>query len=84
MLTGAQIRKARSLLEWTPHQLAARAHVPEATVRRAEGRDDEPLITLEHERRIAEALQAAGLELSGDEPQRAQEKAPLGGTSEAF
>jgi transcriptional regulator with XRE-family HTH domain len=60
MQTGAQISEARSRLGWSALQLAKRAHVPEATVKRAERSAGEPAITLEHLRKIRTALEAAG------------------------
>ena len=62
-MTGVQIRDARSRLGWSPRQLAQRAHVPEPTVMRAERNSGEPVITLEHERRI---LEAAGIEFAAE------------------
>ena len=64
MLTGAMIKDGRSRLGWTAQQLASRAHVREATVKRAERTSGEPLITLEHQRKIREALGAAGIAFS--------------------
>jgi transcriptional regulator with XRE-family HTH domain len=60
MQTGVQIREARSRLGWSALQLAKRAHVPEATVKRAERSAGEPAITLEHLRKIRAALEVAG------------------------
>ncbi|HZA92956.1 MAG TPA: helix-turn-helix transcriptional regulator [Gemmatimonadales bacterium] len=64
MLTGAQIRDARSRLGWSAQQLAKKAHVPEPTVTRAERSSGEAAITLDQERRAA--LQVAGMEFSTD------------------
>jgi len=64
MMRGVQIRDARSRLGWSPRQLAQRAHVPEPTVIRAERHSGEPVITLEHERKIRHALEAAGIEFT--------------------
>ena len=66
MLTGAQIRDARSRLGWSAQQLAKKAHVPEPTVTRAERSSGEAAITLDQERKIRAALQVAGMELSTD------------------
>jgi transcriptional regulator with XRE-family HTH domain len=60
MQTGMQIREARASLGRSAQQLAKRAHVPEATVKRAERSAGEPAITLEHLRKIRAALEAAG------------------------
>jgi ribosome-binding protein aMBF1 (putative translation factor) len=65
MVTGAQIREARSRLGWSSHELAKRAQVPETTVKRAESSTGEPLITVEHQRKIRGALSAAGIPLEG-------------------
>ena len=66
MVTGAQIREARSRLGWSAQQLANRAHVLEPTVKRAERSSGEAVITLDQERKIRAALQAAGMHLDDD------------------
>ena len=66
MVTGAQIREARSRLGWSAQQLANRAHVPEPRVKRAERSSGEAVITLDQERKIRAALQAAGMHLDDD------------------
>jgi ribosome-binding protein aMBF1 (putative translation factor) len=66
MMTGVQIRDARSRLGWSPRQLAQRAHVPEPTVMRAERHSGEPVITLEHERKIRHALEGAGIKFTAE------------------
>ena len=68
MVTGAQIREARSRVAWSAQQLANRAHVPEPTVKRAERSSAEAAITLDQERKIRAALQVAGIEFSTDGP----------------
>jgi DNA-binding XRE family transcriptional regulator len=65
MLTGAQIREARSRLGWTPRELAKRADVREPTIKRAERTTGEPLITLEHQRKIRDAFSTAGITFEG-------------------
>jgi len=66
MMRGVQIRDARSRLGWSPRQLAQRAHVPEPTVTRAERHNGEPVITLEHERKIRHALERAGIKFTAE------------------
>jgi ribosome-binding protein aMBF1 (putative translation factor) len=65
MLSGAQIREARSRLGWSSQELAKRAHVLESTVKRAERTAGEPLITLEHQRKIRATFSAAGIAFEG-------------------
>jgi len=64
MVTGAQIREARSRLGWSAQQLANRAHVPEPTVKRAERSSGEAAITLDQERKIRAAFLAVGMRLN--------------------
>jgi len=66
MLTGAQIREARSRLGWSAQQLANKAQVPEPTVKRAERSSGEAVITLDQEGKIRAALKAAGMAFSTD------------------
>jgi len=66
MVMGAQIREARLRLGWSAQQLANRAHVPEPTVKRGERSSGEAVITLDQERKIRAALQAAGMHLDDD------------------
>ena len=66
ILTGAQIRDARSRLGWSAQQLAKKARVPEPTVTRAERSSGEAAITLDQERKIRAALQKAGMDFSTD------------------
>ena len=61
MLTGAQIKEARCRLGWRPQDLAKRAHVSEAAVRRAERSSGKPMIMVEHQRRIWDTLRAKGI-----------------------
>jgi ribosome-binding protein aMBF1 (putative translation factor) len=65
MLTGGQIREARSRLGWSPNELAKRAHVSELTVKRAERTAGEPVITVDHQRKIREAFCGAGIKFDG-------------------
>jgi transcriptional regulator with XRE-family HTH domain len=69
MITGGQIRAARAFLRWTADQLARKAQIGVATVRRAEFADDEPSITVANAAAIRQALEAAGVEFTnGDAP----------------
>src|SRR3954451_11054833 len=63
MITGAQIRLARALLDWSPWKLARSSRVPSAVIRRAESVDGEPTITFYQEALIRNALQDAGADL---------------------
>ena len=66
VLTSAQCRAARGLLDWTQDVLAERAGVSRSTVRDFEGGRHEPHRATQHQ--IAAALEAAGvLFVSGDE-----------------
>lgn len=61
MLTGAQIRAARSLLHWSAETLAERAGVGIATIRRAESTDDVPSVNAQNLAKILAAIKAAGV-----------------------
>ena len=61
MTSGAQIRAARALLNWTQRELAARAHVAAQTVRQFETGVSEPYVhTVEA---IEACLENDGIEL---------------------
>jgi len=62
MITGAQIRGARAMLNITAEQLAQAASLGVATVRRAEKHDGEPALTTANLAAIRAALEAAGVE----------------------
>ena len=63
MLTGRQIREARSLLKLRRSGLAARVKtVSTTTIIRAEAVDDEPPITFAQAAAIQRVLEAAGAE----------------------
>ena len=69
MITGAQIRKARELLQWTPWYLAQVARVRLSAVQRAEASEGEPVIAPAHREAIQRVLEEAGIEfIEGDEP----------------
>ena len=64
MLTGAQIRAARTLLGWERSALAQRAKLPLSTMVRAESVDGEPPITLAQQELIRRTLQRGGVEFT--------------------
>jgi hypothetical protein len=69
MVTGAQIREARQLLQLNPLRLARRAKVAVSVIGRAERTDGERAITTEQIRAVQHALEDAGVEFTnGDQP----------------
>ena len=62
MLTGTQIRAARALLRWTSRTLADRSKVGIATIKRAEGCDQDTRMTAANIEAIRSALEAGGIE----------------------
>lgn len=61
-ITSSQIRAARALLNWSAQELAARASVGVATVRRAEAAaDDRPALIASTLASIRHALEASGV-----------------------
>ena len=67
MITGRQIREARTLLGLHRSALAAKAKtVTTGTITRAELVDDEPPITIAQAAAIKEALERAGVEFMQD------------------
>jgi hypothetical protein len=68
-LTGAQIRAARGLLQWTALDLAQASALGVNTVRRAEAVNTETSLTAANEIAIRRAFEAAGVEFTnGDQP----------------
>jgi transcriptional regulator with XRE-family HTH domain len=61
-LTSAQIRAARSLIRWSADDLAERASLSVATIRRAELTDDETSMTAANDLAVRRALETAGVE----------------------
>ena len=61
-ITGAQLRAARALVRWSADDLAKKARIGVATVRRAEAQDGEIGTTIANTRAMRDALEAAGLE----------------------
>src|SRR5206468_408880 len=69
MITAAQIRRARELLEWPASKLGQKVGLRALTIRRAETTDGEALITVGQKAAIQRALEAAGIEFTnGDQP----------------
>ncbi len=69
MITGAQIREARELLQWTQWYLAQRARVRLSAIQKAEACEGEPTISLVFQEAIQRALEEAGVEFpNGDQP----------------
>jgi transcriptional regulator with XRE-family HTH domain len=66
MITGEQIRRARFLVKLTQKQLARAAHVRFEAVERAESSIGEVPLTIANAAAIQTALEAAGVEFSGD------------------
>ncbi len=66
MITGREIREARSLLKWSIEQLARAARLPYNTVMRAELLDRQAVGTAVHATAIREAFEAAGVEFIGE------------------
>jgi len=62
MLTGAQIRAARALLRWSAEDLARESALGLATIRRAEGFDQQTAMTAANELSVRRVLEAAGIE----------------------
>lgn len=61
-ITGAQLRAARALLRWSAEELAERAKIGVATVRRAEGADGPVVMTAANEDALVRVIEAAGVE----------------------
>lgn len=61
-LNSAQIRAARSLIRWSAEDLADKASLSVATVRRAELTDSETSMTAANDLAVRRALESAGVE----------------------
>jgi ribosome-binding protein aMBF1 (putative translation factor) len=61
-LTSPQIRAARGLLRWSAEDLAREAALGLATIRRAEGAEDETSMTVANDLAVRRALESAGVE----------------------
>ena len=66
MLTGMQIRIARSALGWSAAKLASESLVSARTINRLETEKEEFKITPANLRMIRETLEAAGIEFTGN------------------
>jgi len=65
MITGVQIRSARSALQWSADELALKADVASKTVRRLENIQGIPNTTVVTLAKIQTVLEAAGIEFIG-------------------
>jgi hypothetical protein len=62
LLTSAQIRAARGLLRWSAKDLAREASLGLATIKRAEGAENETSMTAANDLSVRRALESAGVE----------------------
>lgn len=62
-LTGAQLRAARALLNWSAQDLAEASRVSLRTIRRAEVGDDQVKMTAANEAALLKALEENGIML---------------------
>lgn len=62
MLTGAQIRAARGLLNWSTKKLAEQSKVSISTIKRMEESDDVPSAMATNMQAIQSALEAGGVQ----------------------
>jgi transcriptional regulator with XRE-family HTH domain len=65
MISGAQIRAGRALLNWSTAVLAKRCRMTQLAILEAEGADGIPDIATEQLAAITAALNAGGVELIG-------------------
>jgi ribosome-binding protein aMBF1 (putative translation factor) len=61
-LTSPQIRAARGLVRWSAEDLAREAALGLATIRRAEGAENETSMTVANDLAVRRALESAGVE----------------------
>jgi hypothetical protein len=61
-LSSSQIRAARGLLRWSAEDLAREAALGLATIRRAEGAENETSMTIANDLAVRRALETAGVE----------------------
>jgi ribosome-binding protein aMBF1 (putative translation factor) len=61
-LTSAQIRAARGLIRWSAEDLAREAALGVATIKRAEGAENETSMTVANDLAVRRALEGAGVE----------------------
>ena len=75
LLTGRQIREARTLLGLTRSVLAQKVgRITTLVIMRAEENEDEPVLSAEHDAAIRAALDRAGVKFTPDGPQLRTEK----------
>jgi len=65
-LTGGQIRAARALLRWSAPELAHKAALGVATIKRAEAAEYETSMTVANNLAVQRVLEAAGIEFIDD------------------
>ena len=65
MITGGQIRAARTALRWTAMDLAKEANLTQRTIIRLEACDGIPNSTVKTLTRVKTSLEAAGIEFIG-------------------
>ena len=69
MLTGRQIREARTLLALTRSQLAYKVkRITTLAIMRAEENEDEPVLSPDQATAVLEALEKAGIAFTPDGP----------------
>jgi hypothetical protein len=61
-LTSAQIRAARGLLRWSAEDLAREAALGVATIKRAEGAENQTSMTVANDLAVRRAFEGAGVE----------------------
>jgi hypothetical protein len=61
-LTSGQIRAARGLLRWSAEDLAREAALGVATIKRAEGAENETSMTVANDLAVRRAFEGAGIE----------------------
>jgi len=66
-ITGGQMRAARAFLRWSADDLAKKANVGVATIRRAEAKDGLPNLLVNNMEAIRRALEGAGIEFTNGE-----------------
>lgn len=65
MITGTQIRAARSSLRWTVLELAGAANLSVSSIKRVEGDDQVPSISAKSLAALKAALETEGIEFIG-------------------
>jgi transcriptional regulator with XRE-family HTH domain len=67
MITGAQVRMARGHLRWSVDDLAEKAGVSPAAVKRMEEVDDTPSVFADDLAQVQKALESAGVEFIAED-----------------